>query len=412
MQKLRLTFRILIGNVFEHYDTALFSFLIPFIAPQFFGLDDPLVSLIKGYALIPLGVIAKPLGSAFFGWIGDTFGHKKALSFSLYGMALSSLLFCIIPSYESIGIFSAVLLSFLRLFQTFFAAGEHIGGAICLLEDKDTKEHSALSSLYSSSTILGIIFASAATTFLAQKGLLQQQWRFLYLLGALTAVAAASIPIETLCFKKGSSSSFQEHLSLLRKEKRAFFYILIASGFSYSCYSIAFIASLALLPFATKLPPEECTTQNTILLFLDFLLFPLFACFSNKLTSFSTMKAAALGTALLGTFLFASLKGVGWIEALILRFFMVFLGVAFSAYFHAWSLHVAPDSSKQTTISLAYSIGSQIFGASTALITLILYKSTHSLVVASSYWVMLAFATAYCIQKSETLFFLRKKIYT
>src|SRR5215208_4599886 len=90
---------ILLGNLFEHYDNALFSLLSPFLAPLFFPGQDPLTALILTYCIIPLGMIARPIGSLFFGYIGDTRGRKEALVLTLSGMAIVTTLMGFMPTY-------------------------------------------------------------------------------------------------------------------------------------------------------------------------------------------------------------------------------------------------------------------------------------------------------------------------
>ena len=79
-----------LGNLFEHYDTALLGFLSPFLAPLIFPEKDPMTALILTYAIIPLGMVARPLGSLVFGYIGDVYGRKHALFLTLAGMSLIS----------------------------------------------------------------------------------------------------------------------------------------------------------------------------------------------------------------------------------------------------------------------------------------------------------------------------------
>lgn len=78
-----LIIAICFGNLLEYYDIALYTLLVPFLAPSIFPSSDPLTALILMYAILPLGKIARPLGSLFFGYFGDRLGRKKAISFSL-----------------------------------------------------------------------------------------------------------------------------------------------------------------------------------------------------------------------------------------------------------------------------------------------------------------------------------------
>src|SRR4051812_25423429 len=92
-----------LGNLFEHYDTALFGFLSPFLAPLIFPKQDPLTALILTYAMIPLGMLARPIGSLFFGYIGDVYGRAVALFWTLAGMAIISLCIALTPLYAQVG---------------------------------------------------------------------------------------------------------------------------------------------------------------------------------------------------------------------------------------------------------------------------------------------------------------------
>ena len=161
-----LTTSAFLGNFFEHYDTALFSFLSPFLAPLIFPEKDPLTALILTYALIPLGMLARPFGSLVFGYIGDNYGRKKALVFTFSGMSIVSFMIAFSPTYASAGLLAPLIFCIGRILQNFCAAGESVGGAIFLLENHTTRRHDFLSSLYSASTIGGILAASLSVSWL------------------------------------------------------------------------------------------------------------------------------------------------------------------------------------------------------------------------------------------------------
>src|ERR1700688_1495282 len=98
-----------LGNLFEHYDTALFGFLSPFLAPLIFPKQEAITALILTYAIIPLGMLARPLGSLVFGYIGDMYGRKHALFLTLTGIALVSGGIAFIPTYVQAGMLAPLL---------------------------------------------------------------------------------------------------------------------------------------------------------------------------------------------------------------------------------------------------------------------------------------------------------------
>src|SRR5579872_3210875 len=167
----------LIGNILEHYDTALFGLLAPFIAPLFFHTQDPFTALILTYAMIPLGMLARPLGSFSFGLISDRFGRRQALCWSLTGMAIATTSIGFLPTSSEI---APLLLALMRLLQSFFAAGESAGGAIYVLENTRVPKRSFMSSVFDASTVGGILIAAALVTFLSMQGWVEMGWRYLF----------------------------------------------------------------------------------------------------------------------------------------------------------------------------------------------------------------------------------------
>ena len=131
----------MVGNILEHYDHALFGLLAPFLAPLFFEEKDPLTALILTYGMLPFGILMRPLGSLFFGWIGDLFGRTRALFFSLLGMAAVTFAMGCLPTHVEVGYLAPLLLALGRILQNFFAAGESVGGAIYVLERTDCHCH-------------------------------------------------------------------------------------------------------------------------------------------------------------------------------------------------------------------------------------------------------------------------------
>ena len=148
-----------LGNLFEHYDTALFSFLSPFLAPLIFPQQDPITALILTYAIIPLGKLAKPIGAIIFGWIGDLYGRAYALYLSLTGMAIISAIIAFIPGLSfTLGLAelaarnlmsgtARIMDAIMILFKLYFGAvlgialGKLLWGEVAFIEPSDIPCH-------------------------------------------------------------------------------------------------------------------------------------------------------------------------------------------------------------------------------------------------------------------------------
>ena len=67
----------------------------------------------------------RPLGGALFGWVGDRFGRKQALIWSVMAMALPSFFIGVLPGAATIGIAAPILLLVCRLLQGLAVGGEY-----------------------------------------------------------------------------------------------------------------------------------------------------------------------------------------------------------------------------------------------------------------------------------------------
>ena len=75
----RSFFAASLGTMVEYYDYALLGIFLPLISPLFFPAATTYDSLVKGFYAILIATIARPLGGIFFGYLGDSFGRRRAL---------------------------------------------------------------------------------------------------------------------------------------------------------------------------------------------------------------------------------------------------------------------------------------------------------------------------------------------
>ncbi|MDP1880232.1 MAG: MFS transporter [Parachlamydiaceae bacterium] len=400
-------FSACIGNIFEHYDTALFGFLSTFLAGFIFPQEDPITALILTYAMIPLGMLSRPLGALVFGYIGDTYGRQQALFLTLFGMSVVTGFIAFTPTYQQIGILSPIFFCLGRILQNFFSSGETMGGAIFLLENSSNQKHDLLSSLYNATTIAGILLASVGVTLLSSYDLIDQGWRFLYLIGCLTGVFGFVIrkklptkPIKTLNVKR---ESFLHFFKNCWKYKYPMMSIAIVSGFSYANYSIALIFMNGFIPLVSDVTKTEMMQVNTWLLILDLCTLPLFGWLSSKYSREKIMLVSSLAVVCSGVPLLMTLVNASLLGIIGVRICLVLLGAAFFAPFHAWALQLIPVKDRYGIISFAYAIGAQILGGPAAAISLWLYKKTGIVSSVSWYWVFLATLSSFCIVKTMKL---------
>ena len=91
-QALRVVAAGTIGNVLEWYDFAIYGYFATAIGRQFFPHEDPVAQLLSAFGVFALGYLMRPVGGALIGHIGDRFGRRAALTFSVAAMAIPTFL--------------------------------------------------------------------------------------------------------------------------------------------------------------------------------------------------------------------------------------------------------------------------------------------------------------------------------
>src|ERR1043165_2746203 len=107
-----------IGTAIEWDDFFLYSTVTGLVfARLYFPRADPLVGTLEAFGVYAVGFVARPVGAAIFGHYGDRLGRKSALIATLLLMGVATFLVALVPTYERIGVWGAVMLTVLRFIQ-------------------------------------------------------------------------------------------------------------------------------------------------------------------------------------------------------------------------------------------------------------------------------------------------------
>src|SRR6266704_3555643 len=124
-----------IGTAIEWYDFFLYSTVTGLVfAKLFFPHSDPWVGTLEAFGIYAVGFIARPIGAAIFGHYGDRIGRKSTLIATLLLMGLATFAVALVPTYERIGIWGAVILTVLRFIQGVGVGGEWGGSVLMSME--------------------------------------------------------------------------------------------------------------------------------------------------------------------------------------------------------------------------------------------------------------------------------------
>jgi MFS family permease len=131
-----------IGTTIEWYDFFLYSTVTGLVfAKLYFPQSDPLTGTLQAFLIYAVGFIARPVGAAIFGHYGDRIGRKATLVVTLLLMGLATFAVAFVPTYASIGIWGAVLLTILRFIQGVGVGGEWGGSVLMSMEWARTDSH-------------------------------------------------------------------------------------------------------------------------------------------------------------------------------------------------------------------------------------------------------------------------------
>src|SRR5215467_10046458 len=131
-----------VGTTIEWYDFLLYSTVTGLVFGKlFFPNSDPLVGVLQAFAIYTVGFIARPIGAAIFGHYGDRIGRKATLIATLLLTGLATAAVGLVPTYDQIGIWGAVILTVIRFIQGVGVGGEWGGSVLLSMEWARTNQH-------------------------------------------------------------------------------------------------------------------------------------------------------------------------------------------------------------------------------------------------------------------------------
>ena len=205
------------GVVFEGYNNIVYGFFAVILAPLFFP-DNLCVSPITAsFIAFAAGFVGRPFGGIIFGYIGDKFGRKSALTLSSLLAAIPTLIIGVLPTYDSIGIISPILLIGCRLLQGVAIGADYTGVLIYVSEQLGVKNRNFIISALVSLGFFGAALGIAISCFLNSSFMPEGSWRFSFILAAIAGIFTWSLRI------KMEESHFYQQIKIEEKiEKNPF----------------------------------------------------------------------------------------------------------------------------------------------------------------------------------------------
>lgn len=185
----RVVFATVIGTTVEWYDFFIYATAVGLVFGQLFfaplGADSALVA----FATVGVSFLFRPLGAFLAGHLGDKYGRKPVLMWTLILMGISTALIGLLPTYATIGVAAPILLVLLRILQGISAGGEWGGAVLMAVEHAPRKRRGAFGAAPQIGVPLGLLLASGVmalmTVIAPGDQFLQWGWRVPFLLSVV-----------------------------------------------------------------------------------------------------------------------------------------------------------------------------------------------------------------------------------
>ena len=176
-----------VGNATEWFDYGIYAYGVAYISTALFPGETQEATLFA-LATFAISFLVRPLGGFFWGPLGDRFGRKQVLAFTIILMAAATFCVGLIPSYDDIGFWAPAILIALRLVQGFSTGGEYGGAATFMAEYAPDKSRGFFGSFLEFGTLAGFSFGAllmlGCSLALNEADMQSWGWRLPFLIAA------------------------------------------------------------------------------------------------------------------------------------------------------------------------------------------------------------------------------------
>jgi MFS family permease len=251
-----------IGTAIEWYDFFLYGTMATLVFPSlFFPKSDHTVGTLLSFFTFLVGFIARPIGGAFFGHLGDRIGRKSTLIATLLLMGISTLIIGFLPGYATLGVFAALILTFMRLCQGLGVGGEW-GGSVLLALEYGHKSHRGFWAswpqmgvpvgLIVSTIVVNMVQSASGSNFAS--GAWNAGWRIPFFLSALLILVGLFIRLrilETPLFAQIKAEKREARVPVLDAFRHSTPEILLSAGARFAEQAPFYLFTVFVIAYGT-----------------------------------------------------------------------------------------------------------------------------------------------------------------
>ncbi len=233
-----------IGNALEWYDFAIYGYFAATIGRVFFPHEDKVAQVLAAFGIFAVGFLMRPVGGALIGYIGDRFGRRTALTFSVVAMAIPTFLVGV-----SVG-------------------GEYTTSIVFMVEQARPDRRGLIGATAGCGAVGGILAGSATGAVLAEamsaEVLEAWGWRIPFLIGLLVGLAGFALRRgihEDAIHKKAERSPLRD---TLRHHGPLLLRLAALSVFNSVGFYLMFVYIVSWLQLADGIAPARALEINTV----------------------------------------------------------------------------------------------------------------------------------------------------
>jgi MHS family proline/betaine transporter-like MFS transporter len=397
MNHKKAIFAAMIGNALEYYDVMLYGFFAATLAPLFFPTTNHFVSITASLGTFAAGFLMRPLGGILFGHLGDRYGRRMALAFSILLVTLPTLTIGLLPTYEYIGIAAPIILVVCRLLQGLCVGGEYSGAAIFVIEHSKKKKEAFAGSVLCATGFLGGFLGTILGLICTLPYMPTWSWRIPFLIGSIIGLIGYYIrtqvdesPAYSQAMKRGEIIKSPLRDVIQNRTRNLFCTIGIGAMALVPLYLVTVYLS-TLLKTELHVETSQIMLLNTMVTILWMVTLPCMGYLADKFGTVKIMSISCLSSLLLAYPLFYILEtNLSVYKIIFVQILLSIVGASFSGPATTLLTKLFHVNERYSGIGFGYALGGAILGGTTPLIATTLVRWSSSPVAPSFYLMVIS----------------------
>jgi MFS family permease len=341
------------------------------------------IKTFQAFAIFSLGFLLRPLSGVILGHLGDRIGRKKLFLFTVFAMAVPTMMIGVLPTYAQIGAAAPLILLTLRMAQGIAIAGEFAGAAVFVFEHAPADRVGYALGWMMGGSYLGFFMGAAVGALLSHvldpAALDLWGWRVAFIIGGIFGLIAVYLRRsldETPLFKEITKikaiGGGIPLLNLFRQHLSSILFVTGCGAYLGIIILIVYFYMPTFLQVQYGLSNSTTFNANAAGLLILALACPVWGLIAERIGAAKVLGFSACGASVLVFLLFRHIDAVVDDQAQLMWWYMgisAFMGSAVAvALFSAISF---PTQVRFSGFGLCYNLGIVISGLTPTLLALL-----------------------------------------